>query len=330
MEIDREKFIRAVEAVLPALTKKEMFTQSNMLGIRPGHLVTYNDELSIRHDFPDIGAGEIALDGVTLHDFLDHLTSETVQVEASDSELKIRSGRVRVALKTAALELPQFEVAGDEVELPETFRERIRMVSEVCATGTSRPALTCVSVTGDWVEGSDGYRLVRMECDTSSPGFLLPAKLAVRVADYPVTRMLSGNEWVHFVTADNTSVSCRVASGSYPDLTKVYDVVGKSFTLPATLRDVVDRASIFSRRENSRIDEEVRVELSPNRVVIRAHNDSGTFEEIARWAHSDVEASFSIHSDFFRIALTHGTSCQISDSKIKFAGSDWKHVVALR
>ena len=331
-EINRKKLLEAVELVLPAITKKEIVAQSNLLGIRQGCLVSYNDEISFRHDFPELELDDVALDGVLLHDRLSRLKSDSVDVQVVDNRLRIRSGRSTAHLNTVALEMPlaEIEAGSDEITLPDTFRDRIRMVAAVCATETSRPRLTCVNVGGGWLEGSDGYRLLRMRCE-GVPQFLIPAASAARVADCDVDRVLvtQRNEWVHFATPAGTVVSCRTFAADYPDLSASYDMADRpEFELPR-MTEELDRLSAFSRRAK-RIDEQVAVDLRPRQVVLRAEHENGLAEEAIRWSHDDIEASFSIHPDFFKMALGQGTRCQLDDSRIKFSGDGWEHVVSLR
>jgi DNA polymerase III sliding clamp (beta) subunit (PCNA family) len=332
-EIDRKKLLTAVELVLPAITKKEVVAQSNLLGIRGGSLVSYNDEISFCHDFRELKMlDEVALDGALLHDRLSRLKSDAVTVDVADNRLRVRSGRSTAYLNTVALEMPlaEIEAGSDEMPLPENFRERLRTVAAVCATDTSRPRLTCVNVGRGWLEGSDGYRLLRMSCE-GVPQFLIPAASAARVADCDVDRILvtQRNEWVHFATPAGTTVSCRTYAADYPDLSVSYDMGDSTaFELPR-MDEELDRLQAFSKR-SKRIDEQVQVELRRKQVVLRAEHENGAAEETIRWQHDDVEATFSIHPDFFRLALGQGTRCQLDDRRIKFSGEGWEHVVSLR
>lgn len=332
-KINREELLRAIEIVMPAVTKKEVVAQSNLLGVRSGSLVTYNDEISFCHAFPALELDEVALDGPLLHGHLSRLGADELDVIVSDDQVKVRAGRSTASFKTARLEMPLAEIeAGDEeVPLPEGFRDQLRLAAEVCSSDTSRPVLTCVSVAGDWIEGSDGYRLLRLRC-AGVPEFLIPANSAVRVADCEVVRMLVGqqNEWVHFSTDAGTTISCRTYAAHYPDLSDRYELGdAREFELPPALGEVVERTAVFSQR-SKRIDEQVDVELRPSQVVVRAQHENGAVEERVRWSCEDVSATFSIHPDFFRMALRQGTRCQLDDSRIKFSGDGWNHVVALR
>lgn len=332
-EINRKQLLAAVEIVMPAVTRKEVVAQSNLLGICGGNLVSYNDEISFCHRFPELNLDDVALNGHLLHDRLSKLGSDVVDLEMVDSRLRIRSGRSDAFLNTARLEMPlaEIEAGDDEAPLPETFRDRLRMVAEVCATDPTRPVLTCVSVGRDQIEGSDGYRLVRMDCP-GLPEFLIPASSAVRVSACEVERVLVGqrNEWVHFATGAGTVVSCRTYAATYPNLRASYEMGDSTtFELPSMDRalDLVDEFASRSKR----IDEQISVELRPGQVVIRAEHEDGVAVERISWKdNADVDARFTIHPDFFRLALGHGTRCQLDQSRIKFVGDDWAHVVALR
>ena len=102
---------------------------------------------------------------------------------------------------------------------------------------------------------------------------------------------------------------------------------------PAAARDLIEsieRARVFSKREHA-IDEEIEIGLRGNQISIQASCDGGRFEEVVR-ALDPVTGKFLIHPDFLVAALAGGESpsCILNESKIKFVGPQWQHVIALR
>lgn len=302
------------------------------MGITAGSLVSYNDELSIRHQLEEIDGIEGALDGVQLYELLQRLTTETVDLEAGDSKLVVKSKRAKATLKMLELALPISEMAeGDQTyPIDEDFRKNVKLIADICATDMSRPVLTCVHIGDGWIEGSDTYRCARISCPDME-GILIPATSAAKVMDYPVTLMsMSPNkDWLHFSTDTGTVVSARAVNNNYPKLNSMYDMGGSNFTLPENMADALERARVFAYRAH-RIDEEIEVNLEPGKITVSASDDNGSFEEVVRWRNTDITARFRINPSFFTMALKRGTNCCVDSSRIKFSGNDWEHVIALR
>ena len=337
MQINRKELLSAIGTVLPAIAKKEIFDQSDKLIIDGGSLVSYNDEVSIFHPLPGIEDLSGAVDGRKLHDLLSRMpdATETVELDVDNAELIVRGGRSRASFAMSEVVLPLSEIdrTGEFAPLPEGFVAGLRLVAGTCARDMSRPVLTCVRFSSDVLEASDGFRMARLFFPGADlPSLLLPVVAAEMVCAFDLTEVAVGEagEWIRFAAAGGLTVCARISSGTYPDLTRLYDVEGQSIGLPAGLRDVLDRARIFAKRDH-RIDEQVTVELKPKRIVVRSQYEGGKFAETVHDAAQTRELSFSIHPDFLSAALQgKDMDCVVDGSKIKFSGPSFEHVIALR
>ncbi len=337
MQINRKKLLGAVATVLPAIAKKEIFDQADKLIFDGGSLVSYNDEVSIFHPVEEVEELSGAVDGRRLYDLLNKVPDsvEGVDLDAVGAELVVRAGRTRAsfAMSEVALPLSEIDRTGDSAALPEGFVKGLRLVAGTCARDMSRPVLTCVRFSGDVLEASDGFRMARLFFPGADlPSLLLPVVAAEMVCAFDLTEVAVGEagEWIRFATAEGSTVCARISSGTFPDLTKLYDVEGQRIVLPQSLRDVLERAQIFSKRDH-RIDEQVVVELKPKRIVIRSEYDGGKFSETVHDAGQTQELTFSIHPDFLAEALKgESMGCVVDGSKIKFTGPSFEHVIALR
>ncbi len=333
MEIDRQKLLVAISRVVPGIAKKELFAQADKLAFTDGHLASYNDEVAIFENLPEVEGITGAVDGRKLHELLGKVKAEILDLSVKDDKLALRAGRTEATFDLVPLALPldQVDGSGEERDAPEGFGAALKLISGTCATDMSRPMLACVSIGGDTLEAGDGYRLAKLRFpDAALPTALLPAAACVLVSDYDVSRIAvgDGGEWMRFAAGD-TTVFARLASGNYPDLSAFYAVEGTSVEMP-DLSSVLDRAAIFAARSNS-LDEEVDVDLREAEVAVSATCEGGTFSETLRWRNLDkVTARFKVHPDFLREALKSGTRCVVGEDKIKFIGENWEHVVSLR
>ena len=337
MQINRKKLLGAVATVLPAIAKRELFDQADKLIFDGGSLVSYNDEVSIFHPVEEVEGLSGAVDGRRLYDLLNKIPDsvETVNLDVAGAELTVRAGRAKAsfAMSEVALPLSEIDRTGDFAALPEGFVGGLRLIAGICARDMSRPVLTCVRFSGDVLEASDGFRMARLFFPGADlPSLLLPVAAAEMVCAFDLTEVAVGEagEWIRFATAEGSTVCARISSGTFPDLTKLYEVGGETIVLPPALVDVLERAQIFSKRDH-KIDEQVTVELRPKRIVVRSEYDGGKFSETVHDAGQIHELSFTIHPDFLSAALkSEGTGCTMDGKKIKFTGPSWEHVVALR
>jgi DNA polymerase III sliding clamp (beta) subunit (PCNA family) len=338
MDITREALTKAIGLVVPGIARKEVFDQANKLAFDQGNLISYNDQVSIFH--PLEGSEELsgALDGRRLYDLLNKTDSSNVKMIQKGNNIEVSVGRTTVSLITAPVALPFAEIdwTGEDQILPNDFKKGLKLVASTCARDMSRPVLTCVYMAGEYLTGSDGYRVAQFRIEGADlPSILLPVTAAelLEDEDYVIKTVAVGEkgEWVRFATEDNTVICARTSSGTYPDLSATLSTEGEDITLPKRLTETLERAQIFSKRDH-RIDEEVRITLSGTQIVVGASCDGGTFKEIVR-ASQEVsgEFMFNIHPDFLSRALTEeNANCVLNTSKIKFTGPQWEHVVALR
>ena len=148
MEINRQRLLVAIGRVLPGVSKKELFDGADKLAFtEDGHLVSYNDEVSIFERLPEAEGITGAVDGRKLHELLDKLKSDLVELTAVGDKLRVKSTRATASfdLTPVALPIDEIDRSGDGIPLPEGFVQALKLVAESCARDMSRPVLTCVS-----------------------------------------------------------------------------------------------------------------------------------------------------------------------------------------
>lgn len=302
-------------------------------------MVAFNDAVAILHPLPGGLDLEGAVDGQHLYRLLNKLSAEVVNLTVDNDKIHLRAGRSTASFNILPVTLPidSVDMTGQMVELPKTFVDQLKWVSSSCARDMSRPALTCVLVEGGWMQASDSYRISRVHHGDSTTGawdlprLMLPITQIEVLVDYPVKRVAlsDGGEWARFETESGTTLCARSRSGEFPNLASMYDVEGHEIQLTTALAQVIERAQIFSRREHS-IDEEIRISMRPNQITISAQYDGGKFSEVARCEGAVDGIEFVIHPKFLSAALESGTRCVLGENRVKFSGTDWDHVVALK
>ena len=342
VQIGRERLLGAIRTVLPAVARKELFEQADKLAIDGGHLVSYNDAVSIMHPLPELDGISGSIDGRKLFELLGRVPTQAgadpaVDLDMREGELLVSCAKTKTRasffVSPVTLPISEIDQTGDYMDLPDGFTRDLGMVAAAGArTDVSRHVLMCVRLDGSVIEASDGYRMARLQLDGDVlPSTLLPITSAALVSQVGATSVAMGEtgDWIRFKTDEGTILCARTASGVYPRLDDLYDVTGAAIALPGALRSTIERALVFARRDN-RIDEEVQVTMSPGKIVVRAAYGGGKFSETIPHRDQDAEGSFSIHPSFLMAALDERSTCVLGESKIKFSTNSWSHVIALR
>lgn len=335
MIINKKQLQEALEIVKPGLANKEVIEQSTSFAFIKGRVVTYNDEISLSHPVPGLElTGAILAEN--LYKFLSKVKKDDIDVSIEQNEIRMTAGRSLVGLTLQhEIKLPLDEglqKKGKWKPIPEKLIEAIKFTMGVCSRDMSQPVLTCVHINKEGiVEASDGYRVAQYQIGQELPidTFLIPATSAVELVKLSPTQIAEGNGWVHFQTEEKTIMSCRVADETYPNTGPHLMVKGASIILPKTLNEALERAMVFSKREHL-LDECVQIELVDRQIILRAHSESGWFEETLNMKYSDDPISFSITPYLLQNILKKTQSCILSKNKLKFAEEGWCYVTTLR
>ncbi len=324
---------KALEIVKPGLANKEMIEQSTSFAFVEGRVVTYNDEISLSHPVEGLGiTGAIKADG--LYQLLNKITKEEIEITVDKNEVLIKAGRIRAGLtlqKKIKLPLDEIESREKWKTLPEDFIRFMSFAMSSCSRDMSRPILTCVHVNKKgYIESSDGHRITRCEMEEKMPvdTFLIPASTVQQVVKLKPTKISGGKSWVHFKTDEGSVMSCRVYEDEYPDTSIFLEVEGVDITFPKTMEDVLERASVFSKRDYT-LDEMVELCLEDNRLKIKSQSDAGWFKESVNMKYTDLAVTFSIAPYLLKGILSETSTCVLCEDRLKFQGAGWVHIALL-
>jgi DNA polymerase III sliding clamp (beta) subunit (PCNA family) len=334
MKISRAELLEALEKVKPGLANKELIEQSTSFAFIGDRVVTYNDEISVSHPVKGLENMKGAIKAKTLYEFLARVKDEEIEIEQEENEVLIKTGRSKAGLRFEhEIRLPLEEVGeiGKWKKLPEDFVDALRLSYPACSNDMSRPILTCVNIRGDKVEASDSFQIIQYRLKKKMPAdFLIPASSVKELIKYDIQKVSVGENWVHFRTPEGTILSCRTVEGKFPDVEKFLDIEGEEFTFPEDMREALNRANVFAKKETdiSTIPT-VKVIVKNGELILSARNEYSWFEEKLKTRHKDIKFSFSIGVEFLINLFDKLKTCKISDNKIGFAGDSWTHVIAI-
>lgn len=333
MIIQKKELQKALELVKPGLASKEMIEQSTSFAFVEEFVMTFNDEVCMSHPIKDM-AIEGAIQAEELYKLLPRLKQDEIDITQTEGEIQIKCGRTKVGLTLQdEIKLPLDSIGkkGKWKPLHENFIEYVKMAMGSCGTDMSKPILTCVHVHKDGIiEGSDGMKIMRCELDKANPidTFLLPARNAAHLIGLNPTHVATGKGWVHFKTKSGTVASLRIFEDEYPNTDDFMKMEGTLFTLPKSFIDILDRASIFSKRDHI-LDEAISVNIADKRIQVKAESDSGWVKEKANIRYDGDPIKFSIAPYLLMDILKQTQECEISDNRLKFEGQGWSYITRL-
>jgi DNA polymerase III sliding clamp (beta) subunit (PCNA family) len=335
LKINKAELQVALENVKPGLANKELIEQSTSFAFIGDRVVTYNDEISVSHPVTGLENMRGAVKAKALYEFLAKVKDEEIEIEQQENQVVIKAGRSKAGLlfeQEIRLPLEEIGEIGKWENLPEDFLPALSLCYSACSSDMSRPILTCVNVIGDKVEASDSYQIIQYQLKEGVPGdFLIPASSVKELIKYDIQEISLGENWAHFRTPEGTIFSCRTVEGEFPDVEKFLDIEGDEFTFPEDMKEALNRANVFAKKEITDVSTipTVKVKAKDGELILTAQNEYGWFEEKLKTQHEDVKFSFSIGVEFLISLFDRLKTCKISDNKIGFAGDSWKHVIAV-
>jgi hypothetical protein len=333
MKIDKNELKKALEIVKPGLANKEMIEQSTSFAFIGGHVVTYNDEISIRHPTPYIEF-KGAIQAEELYQLIGKIKPNEMDIEISETEILIKSGRTKAGLalqQEIKLPLDEITEATNWFKLPKNFIEGLKFVSPSCSTDMSTAILTCVNITKNNCQASDRYQIAEFQFSKPTKlECLLPASSAQVVIKLNPKFYSLSSGWVHFKTEEETILSCRILEDKFPDVTKFFKFEGDAIEFPQSISNILDRASVFSKRQTV-IDEMVTIFLSKNKIKIKAVSETGSWiEEPAKIVYKGGDMQFDVTPSLLTGILSQSNTCTKSATFIRFESENWRFLAALR
>lgn len=331
----RQDLLTALEKVKPGLASRDQILQATSFAFMQGRIVTYNDEISISYKLPDIGI-EGAVKADELYKFLTKASADEIEITTTESELTIKAGRAKVSMALQGeIKLPLQELG--EIKgwkpLPTDFMDAINVTKFCCSKDMSKPILTCINFIEFKAISCDNYRIMQFSMSDHVPyDFLLPVASANILTSYKVDQIATTPGWVHFTDKDKSVIfSCRTYSDNYPDLSRMMELPedATSFTFPAGIEAMIDRAQIFINAE-SFIEGMIQLSLEGRKLFVRVKSEGAKFEE---WMKSDCHGqnfNTMIHPVFLKDILKRSNTCKIVPGNlIHFESEKWIHVAKL-
>jgi len=330
VKINRQQWLKQLEAVEPGLASREIIEQSSCFVFNDGKVQTFNDEVAVTADCPVEITGAVPAD--PLLKLLRKLKEEELEVEVTDGELQVKGKGRRAGIRMeekVVLPVEVVEDVGKWKKLPDGFLDALKVVIQVVGRDESMFACTCVHIHPEWLEGSDNYQVLRYPLETGVGGSTLVRRDALRhVIGLGVTKFSETDSWVHFKNKQGVVISCRRYAEGYPDIGSVLDVSGESVTLPKGIEGIVDKAQVFSSESKIESDS-LTVRLRKGKIEIEGRGPDGWYAERGEVEYDGRSMQFTIAPKLLLEVVKRGCKCEVTSGRLKIDGGKWSYVTCL-
>lgn len=326
--MDKLKLLTALEAVKPGLDKTEGVDQSNSFTFKDGKVITYNDEISISYPLEGLNfEGVIRSD--EFYQYLKRVKKNEVEFSIIGNELEIKSGRSKAAIPLyTEFKLPLDEINGerDWMDLPDNFREALKMAMGATDKSSSDPLFSSLHITDEgYVEGTNSYKFMRYKLEELPVStFLIPVSTVNELLKFDVTQVAQEEGWIFFLTSDGAQIACRTFIDKYHNPDSILFDEGEKIQFPKDINDILGKAEIFSTYQG--VEGTVDVLLKKNKMIFSAQSEAGRFSEVANMEWDKEPVKFSIIPSLFKFILSNNTEGLLKDKLIKFHGDNWVYV----
>ncbi len=330
MNIDRKDLLRALDSCTPGLSSKENVDQSNCYCFVGGTIKTYNDEILCQHETALTFTG--AVPAKPLRELLQKMTEDEIEVTTTTDKIRIKGSRRRseinmnpdILLPTGTVEEPS-----EWTEVPPAFSDALGMVAGMVDDDQSN-VFAYVHFCPGWLEATDNHQAIRYGVATGvKSNVMVRGDSCKALRGMGIASIAETETWVHWKTFSGLQVSVRKDTRVYPDLTEIFAQPKLSRVhIPGSVADILDRASPFMR-EAGIGGKRAQIVLSEGKLIVRAINGNGWYEEIKDIEYDGEKLQFSADPKHIANALKLGLPCDVTASSLKLKGDAFVYVVSL-
>lgn len=310
MLISKSEFISVLKRAMPGIeTGTVILEGSDSFVFANGFIYSYNDNISIASKLPDDAVGLLGtVNAMAFYTLLNRFSDDVLKIVVKDDRWIIKSGSARVELTLLAdhtsdyvhrmlPENPTWET------IPVQFFDGLKL----SVFGTNRSALSGVYIGKNIITSTDEMRINWLHIDSPISGVFWIGDKAVSelLKIVNLTKLCISSSWVHFISADGTTFSCKKLQHDKYPIKKIMELVKTIHKSPSDIAGTLSKgfADAVNRAATLSIDIEsfmaVKLTFDRDGVEIFSERFSGRYLEKVLWDTpliSDFEA-ISIYVD---------------------------------
>ncbi len=349
MQVSKEELLKVLIAVKPGIAAKDFIEQATHAIFTGEEIATYNDSISIIYPYKTDFACSVS--GEEFYKIVASIKEDTLDLTVEDNQMRIKSKKTKAGLSTIVGENAKVEKL--VVRIKETVSARRFWKSlpadflngvYLCMFNASRDMTTgvrcCVAVKDDRIYSVDNIRISRFIMQGKVNEMLIPARSAMELVKYKVTKYGISDGWIHFKTDDEVMFNCRTMIGDYPSIDHFFREPQNEITIPMEMQEVMKAAAVIAEGDVD-IAKIVEVTIDKGEITCRSE-DKGK-----KWMEKTVDLEnykgrkivFWVNPTFFSQVLDKSTSLflvtreefpdeEFPDKAIFTSGS-FQHIIAL-
>lgn len=329
MKVNCKELLSILKVSAIGLTNREILEQSNTFVFKDKELITFNGEISTRHENPlDFDAVIPAEDLIKI---LMKFPDEEIDINKEREEVVFKGKRKSAGI----LCFSEVHLPFDTIPIPKKWKsinketnEMFIQAARTCGKDETQKQSTEVHVTPHRIEACDNFRIFRVEMETGfSEEIMIPASSIHALKDISLIKSSIGEGWIHFKTDTNHQISLRCDYTKYIDLDPILEIKEyQEVTLPDNLGDIIERAEVMNEGD---YDSRIEVNIEEGHLTIKSQKETGWYKERKRIKYSGIPLKFNIHPKFFTEVLQKTHSVMIGNNKLKFKMNDIIFMVCL-
>lgn len=336
MKIERKKLIDILTKVQPGLASKEIIEQSHSFVFTHGRVCTYNDEIAVSTPI-ELEGIKGAVKAEEFYKLLNKSKAKEIELLTHKGELRLRTKRSKAGIRMESkISLPIDEITKPKkwIKLPKRFVDAIAFALFSVSTDVTKQILMCLHIEGRYVTACDNFRLLRYDMGKKAEkrfpkAILIPSGAATELVGYKPVEYARSRGWLHFRMEDGTVFSCRTYSQKYPDVSKLFKLKKlATIEMPKNMKSMLDRAGVFTKAQFEQ-DEQVRITIADNTLVVYAKGDAGWFKEERKIKYEGEEVKFKVNPIFLMKSLDLLTRVVIGNKRLKLEADNFVHLVYL-
>lgn len=331
MKVLRAELIQNLESVSAGLSPAETIQQSSCFAFKKGEVFTFNGETACRNKslFPKQFTG--AVGAKKLMELLRKLIEDEIEVEFSETELRIIGKKRRAGLKMeqeVLLPIDSIEIPKKWFAVHDDFPEAIELTNECVGKDDTQTVLMCIHVHPNHVEACDQIQATRYKVDTGVKNSLLVRREGIRhIITLGMSEMAETENWLHFRNSAGLQLSCCTYLENYPELGQLFRVKGHEAVLPKGLAEAAEKADLFSSEDAD--NNLVQVELRPGKLRLKGEGVTGWYSEVKQLKYSGEPLTFLISPRMLMEITKKHSKCIVSENCLMVNGSKFRFVTTL-
>lgn len=324
----RQELLKAINSIKPGLSENSIVQQADLVLFDTDRVMSYNDEIAVSMPFDSGIMGGIPAN--ELLKLLQKMEKDEIKTTTKENQIIFQCGRTKAGFNVKEVEAPELGI-DDKIKwknLPKDFIEAMMFCIFSAATDISKGILTCLKAEEKEMVTCDNFRLTQYKMASKvAPPLLIPYQSARALINHQPVKFAISDNWLHFQGEDGSVLSCRTMEGDYPDIDHLFEVEGITVPLPPELKKTLGRTEVLA--EDNETGKSISLTLDKGKITCHGESVEGWVTETIKTDYDDKKVSFKINPGMLSQILDKVNEAQIGDTKIRFDGDNFVHVIAL-